>query len=96
MPALTEDTALIRYAVAYAIEIYRELTEENGARASAHKTRWWTFILADPELRAAAAHWGALIEVTKPRLRPRGGCRATPPIVASGLFSNRSWMSRFL
>ena len=31
MPALTEDTVLIRRAIAYVIELYRELTAENGA-----------------------------------------------------------------
>jgi hypothetical protein len=31
MPAITEDTLLIRRALAYAIELYRELSEENGA-----------------------------------------------------------------
>jgi hypothetical protein len=96
MPALTEDTALIRYAVAYAIELYRELTEENGAPSLGTQNQVVDFILADPELGAAAAHWVHSSRATKPRLRPRGGCRATPPIVGSGLSSNRSWMSRFL
>ena len=31
MTQVTEDTALIRHALAYAIELYRELTDENGA-----------------------------------------------------------------
>ena len=31
MSALTEDTVLIRRAIAYVIELYRELTAENGA-----------------------------------------------------------------
>jgi len=31
MPAINEDTVLIRQALAYVIEVYRELSEENGA-----------------------------------------------------------------
>jgi hypothetical protein len=30
MPALTEDTVLIPRAIAYVIELYRELTAENA------------------------------------------------------------------
>jgi len=29
--AITEDTLLIRRAMAYVVELYREMTEENGA-----------------------------------------------------------------
>ena len=62
MPAITEDTLLIRQALAYAIEVYRELTEENGAPSLGTQNQLVDFILADPQLRAAVAQWGGLIE----------------------------------
>ena len=62
MPAITEDTLLIRRALAYAIELYRELSEENGAPSLGTQNQVVDFILADPELRAAVAHWGRLLE----------------------------------
>ena len=62
MPALTEDTVLIRQALAYVIELYRELSEENGAPSLGTQNQVVDFILADPELRAAAAHWARLVD----------------------------------
>ena len=62
MPAITEDTLLIRQALAYAIELYRELSEENGAPSLGTQNQVVDFILADPELRAAVAHWGRLVD----------------------------------
>jgi hypothetical protein len=62
MPAITEDIRLIRQALAYAIELYRELSEENGAPSLGTQNQVVDFILADPELRAAVAHWGRLLE----------------------------------
>ena len=62
MPALTEDTALIRHAVAYAIELYRELSGENGAPSLGTQNQMVDFILADPELRETVAHWGEEVE----------------------------------
>jgi hypothetical protein len=62
MPAITEDTLLIRQALAYAIELYRELSEENGAPSLGTQNQVVNFILADPELRAAVAQWGRLFE----------------------------------
>jgi hypothetical protein len=53
MPAITEDTLLIRQALAYAIELYRELSEENGAPTLGTQNQVVDFILADPDLRAA-------------------------------------------
>ena len=83
MSAITEDTLLIRQALAYAIELYRELTEENGAPSLGTQNQVVEFILADPELRAAVAQWGRLIRPGR-----RGGCRVTPPTGASGLIFN--------
>ena len=62
MPAITEDTVLIRQALAYAIELYRELSEENGAPSLGTQNQVVDFILADPELRTAAARWARLVD----------------------------------
>ena len=62
MSAITEDTLLIRQALAYAIELYRELSEENGAPSLGTQNQVVDFILTDPELRAAVAHWGRLAD----------------------------------
>lgn len=59
MAAITEDTVLIRQAVAYTIALYRELTEENGAPSLGTQNQVTDFILADPELRAAVSQWAA-------------------------------------
>ena len=37
--AITENAMVIRQALAYVIELYHELTEENGAPHSASRTR---------------------------------------------------------
>lgn len=60
MPAITEDTLLIRRALAYAIELYHGLSAESGAPSLGTQNQVVDFILADPELRAAVAHWGRL------------------------------------
>jgi hypothetical protein len=75
MPASTEDSALIQSAVAYLNELHRALTQENGAA---------TLILADPELRAAVAEWGAPRRPRRRQLRRRADCRSTTPTGASG------------
>ena len=62
MPAINEDTVLIRQALAYAIEVHRELSEENGATCLGTQNQVVDFTLADPELRAAVAHWARLAE----------------------------------
>ena len=62
MSEITEDTLLIRHALAYAIELYRELSEENGAPSLGTQNQVVDFILTDPELRAAVAHWGRLVD----------------------------------
>ena len=58
MAAITENPKLMRQAIAYAIELYRELTEENGAPSLGTQNQVVDFILSDPELREAAAGWG--------------------------------------
>jgi hypothetical protein len=58
MPAITEDAALIRTALAYVNALHRELTQENGAATLGTQNQVVDFILGDPELRAAVAEWG--------------------------------------
>ena len=70
MPAITEDTLLIQQAIAYAIELYRELTEENGAPSLGTQNQVVDFILADPELRAAVADWGEATELDEATTTP--------------------------
>jgi hypothetical protein len=54
-----EDTRLRQAALAYVIELYEELTEENGAPTLGTQNQAVDFIVADPELRAAMADWAA-------------------------------------
>lgn len=70
MPAITEDTVLIRQAVAYAIELYRELTEENGAPSLGTQNQVVDFILTDPELREAVTRWSDLTEADEAKTTP--------------------------
>jgi hypothetical protein len=77
MTPLAEETELIRHSIAYAIELYRELTAENGAPALGTQNQTVDFILGDPELRAAVAKWGRKAQpdeaTTAPRRRLPGG-----------------------
>lgn len=57
MARLTEDPALIRAAIGYVIEIYRELSAENGAPSLGTQNQAVDFILADRELRRAVQEW---------------------------------------
>lgn len=70
MTAITEDTVLIRQAIAYAIELYRELTEENGAPSLGTQNQVVDFILADPELREAVARWARTVETDEATTKP--------------------------
>jgi hypothetical protein len=70
LSAITEDTVLIRQALAYAIEVYRELSAENGAPSLGTQNQVVDFILADPELRAAVAHWARLVESDEATMAP--------------------------
>jgi hypothetical protein len=58
MAAITEDTELIRFALDYVAELYRELSQENGAPNPGTQNQAVDYILADPELREAVAEWG--------------------------------------
>ncbi|HUC71999.1 MAG TPA: hypothetical protein VMS01_12475 [Stellaceae bacterium] len=57
MTGLTEDTAMIGDAIAYVIELYRELSAENGAPTPGTQNQTVDFILADPELSLAVRKW---------------------------------------
>jgi hypothetical protein len=71
-----EDTRLLRQALAYVIELYRELTAENGAPTLGTQNQAVDFIVADPELRRAVTAWAQTTEIdeattTSPRRLPR-------------------------
>lgn len=57
MTGLTQDTRLIEDAFEYVIELYRELSEENGAPSLGTQNQAVDFILADPELSRSVAGW---------------------------------------
>jgi hypothetical protein len=58
-----EDTTLRRQALAYVIELYDDLTEENGAPTLGIQNQAVDFILFDPDLRRAVAEWAATTEI---------------------------------
>ena len=58
MDAITEDTELIRFALDYVEELYRELSQENGAPNPGTQNQAVDYILVDPELRDAVVKWG--------------------------------------
>jgi hypothetical protein len=62
MTAVTEDIDAIERALAYAIELYRELTAENGAPSLGTQNQIVDFILANPELREAVVRWARSVE----------------------------------
>ncbi len=66
----TEDTELTRRAIAYVIELYRELTEENGAPDLGTQSQAVDFILANPELRAAVSEWGRQAQIDEATTAP--------------------------
>lgn len=72
--AITEDTLLIRRAMAYVVELYREMTEENGAPTLGTQNQVVEFVLADPEPCFAvsrSARTAEIEETTTPSARLR-------------------------
>lgn len=61
--AITEGTLLIQQAMTYVIELYREMTQENGAPTLGTQNRVVDFILADPELCLAVSDWARAFEI---------------------------------
>jgi hypothetical protein len=57
MVVQTKNTGLSAEALAYVIELFQELTAENGAPTLGAQNQAVEFILADPELSAAVARW---------------------------------------
>jgi hypothetical protein len=70
MGARIEDVELIRSAMAYVIELYRELSEENGAPSLGTQNQAIDFILDDPELREAVARWAKAFGGDEATTRP--------------------------
>src|SRR6266540_3180251 len=58
-----DDTKLGAQALAYVIELYRELTAENGAPTLGTQNQAVDFIRSNPELRRAVAAWAATVEI---------------------------------
>jgi len=56
----TEDTKLGAQALAYVIELYRELTVENGAPTIGTQNQAVDFTRSDPELRRAVSAWRSM------------------------------------
>ena len=65
-----ENPNLRRQALAYVIELYDELTEENGAPTLGTQNQAVDFILADRELRRALAEWAATAEIDEASVAP--------------------------
>ena len=65
-----ENPNLRRQALAYVIELYDELTEENGAPTLGIQNQAVDFILADPELRRAVAEWATTVEIEEASVAP--------------------------
>jgi hypothetical protein len=67
----TEDTKLGAQALAYVIELYRELTVENGAPTLGTQNQAVDFIRSDPELRRAVSAWAEAAKIDEATMAPR-------------------------
>ena len=67
----TEDPELGLQALAYVIELYRELTTENGAPTLGSQNQAVEFIRADPELRRAVVAWAETVNSNEATIAPR-------------------------
>ena len=65
-----EDTKLRETALAYVIELYRELTAENGAPTLGTQNQAVDFILADPDLCRAIVAWAETAEIDEATTTP--------------------------
>lgn len=65
-----EDIGLRQAALAYVIELYRELTEENGAPTLGTQNQAVEFILVDPERRRRVAAWAATAPIKEATTAP--------------------------
>jgi hypothetical protein len=57
MTGPTENTRLIAAALDYVVELYRELSEENGAPSLGTQNQAVDFVLANPDLTRSVAEW---------------------------------------
>src|SRR5215212_2123176 len=71
-----EDIGLRQAALAYLIELYRELTEENFSPTLCTQNQSVDFILADPERRRRVAEWAASASVEEATTAPPRRLRA--------------------
>lgn len=70
MAFAVEDTLLRRQALAYVIELYDELTTENGAPTLGTQNQAVDFILADPDLCHAVAEWAGTEDIDEASVMP--------------------------
>ena len=84
--SVTEDTKLGLQALAYVIEMYRELTAENVAPTLGSQNQAVEFIRADPELRRAVVAW-AETAGDEAVMALGGSCRSTHFTIGCALFS---------
>lgn len=85
MAGITEDNELIRQTLGYAIGLYRELTDENGAPTLGIQNQIVDFILRDPELREGSRSGvGPARSTKRPPARP-DDCHMMLPIGGSGV-----------
>jgi hypothetical protein len=70
-PPPFEDTKLGAQALAYVMELYDELTVENGAPTLGTQNQAVDFIRADPELPRAVADWAKKVGIEEATTAPR-------------------------
>ena len=70
MAVQIKDTELAAEALAYVIELYREINVENGAPTLGTQNQAVEFILADPELCAAVGRWAEGRDIEEASTRP--------------------------
>lgn len=70
MAIITADASLVRKALAYTTELYRELSSENGAPTLGTQNQVVDFILADTALRTAIAAWGSAEDTGEATIAP--------------------------
>ena len=95
MVGFTEDTALIIDACAYVIELYRELTEENGAPTPGTQNQAVNFILADPLLSRHVKAWGESRRVDEATAAPPQRLPFDGPTAVFAISWYRQWRCRF-
>jgi hypothetical protein len=83
-----EDTKLGAQALAYVIELYRELTVENGAPTLGTQNQAVDFIRADPELRRAVAAWAETAQIDEATTGRDDACRSTRFTIRFAAFLN--------